>query len=333
MNQQEAERPVPLPGLDGSNPLGFLAALGLLRLLDYQARLETRQRPRLGWIDDGYWQPVLHDAGDIENVIAAVIDDKSSWADDPAFLLAYDESGEVLVDPRTAGGTITRDLKPKPAAMRAFLDRIAGMGEDECLKRGGWITARRSMDTASSYGSEIIQDNNGNTKPLTLHFTAGQQKFLEAVAKLQESTTEEDLREALLGPWKRSSKLPSMSWDATVARIYALRATDPSKEKRGSIPGADWLAFIALGLLLATPRRSSLITTGVRGGWKDSVLTWPLWTSPASTQVVRCLLAIARLHGLSAEGRAARGIAVIFSSRITRSDQGGYGAFTPARVE
>ncbi len=333
MNQSVVASSLRLPGLDGSNPLGFLAALGLLRLLDHRARLEARQRPRLCWIDDGYWQPIVHEAGDVESVIAAVIEDKATWAEDPAFLLAYDESGEELIDPRTAGGKITRDLKPKPAAMRLFLDGIAGKSENEGLDREGWVAARRSMDTASAYGSETIQDNNGNTKPLALHFTAGQQKFLEAAARLQKEVAEDDLREALLGPWTGASKLPNMSWDATMARIYALRATDPSSEKRGSVPGADWLAFIALGLLLVTPRGRNLVTTGVRGGWKDSVFTWPLWTSPASTQVVRCLLAIPRLARLPAEERAFRGLAVIFSAGITRSDQGGYGAFTPARVE
>lgn len=322
-----------LPGLDGSNPLGFLAAIGLLRVLDHRARLEERRRPHLSWIDDGYWQPVVHEAGDIEKVIAAVIADKSTWANDPAFLLAYDDSGEVLLDPRASGGKVVRDLKPKPAAMRAFLDRIARMAESKGLEREAWIAAQRSMETASAYGSELIQDNSGNTKPLALHFTAGQQRFLDAVAKLQEEITEDDVREALLGPWKGASKLPSMSWDATVARVYALRATDPSSEKRGSTPGADWLAFIALGLLLAAPRGQRLVTTGVRGGWKDSVFSWPLWTAPASIHVVCCLLATPRLTKMSTEERVARGIALIFSSGITRSDQGGYGAFTPAQVE
>ena len=46
-----------LTGLDGSNPLGFLAALGTLVALDHQtSELETR--PRLGWRLAGVWRPV-----------------------------------------------------------------------------------------------------------------------------------------------------------------------------------------------------------------------------------------------------------------------------------
>jgi CRISPR-associated endonuclease/helicase Cas3 len=49
-------RPVELAGLDGSNPLAFLAALGALRLAD-QA---FEGRAQLGWNRVGKWVPVLH---------------------------------------------------------------------------------------------------------------------------------------------------------------------------------------------------------------------------------------------------------------------------------
>ncbi|MGH7501846.1 MAG: type I-G CRISPR-associated protein, Cas3-extension family [Longimicrobiales bacterium] len=332
MNRSPRPELVRTPGLDGSNPLGFLAALGLLCVLDHRARRESLPLPHLSWIDDGYWQPVLHTSDDIDTIITAVLEDKGSWADDPAFLLAYDASGGRLLDPRTGPDSVTRDLKPKPDAMRQFLENIAAEAEMKGSNRRTCLKTRRSMDTASAYGSEMVQDNNGNTKPFAFHFTAGQQRFLDALARLQQEVCEDDVREALLGPWKGTSKLPSMSWDATIARVYALRATDPSGEKRGSTPGADWLAFNALGLLLVTPRGRNLVTSGVRGGWKDSEFTWPLWSVPVSTKVVKCLLTMRSLPDLPARERVTRGIVAVFSSSITRSDQGGYGGFSPARV-
>jgi CRISPR-associated endonuclease/helicase Cas3 len=45
-----------LNGLDGSNPLGFLVALGVLRLAD-QA---FKGKAKLSWNQSGHWQPVLH---------------------------------------------------------------------------------------------------------------------------------------------------------------------------------------------------------------------------------------------------------------------------------
>ena len=88
----------------------------------------------------------------------------------------------------------------------------------------------------------------GNRKPSrpTLHFTAGQQKFLEMVRLLAADVDRERLREAVCGPWRYDSPLPSLSWDARGERVYAVRAINPSKEKRLGVPGSDWLAFRGL---------------------------------------------------------------------------------------
>jgi hypothetical protein len=334
MNGQPTGGTVRLPGLDGSNPLGFLAALGVLRIADHVARSQHRPSPRLGWVEAGYWQAVIQGENDLDLdfLVAAILEDKASWADDPAMLLAYDATGENLVDPRQGNGNAVRDLRPRPGAMRLFLDRLAGRAEGTDRGHAGLTALRRSLDTVGFYGSEVVQDNKGNTKPFALHFSAGQQRFLKAIAQLQEGVCEADLREALVGPWRGASKLPSMSWDATVARIYALRASDPSAEKRGSNAGADWLAFVGLGLLMAAPHRGVLRTTGVRGGWKDAEFTWPVWTPLLTARVVRSVLAIEDLHVMPHMERACRGIGGVFSSRVTRSDQGGYGGFTPAQV-
>ncbi len=334
MSGQRTTGSVRLPGLDGSNPLGFLAALGVLRTLDYAARGRHRPLPRLRWVEAGYWQAEIQGEADVglDDVIAAILEDKASWADDPALMLAYDSTGNELLDPRAGSQGVVRDLKPRPAGMRLFLERLVVRAEDPDLGFAHRLAVQRSLETAGFYGSEVVQDNNGNTKPFALHFSAGQQTFLKAVAQLQGGIGEADIAEALSGPWRGASKLPSMSWDATVARIYALRASDPSGEKRGSNPGADWLAFIGLGFLSAVPHRGALFTTGVRGGWKNGLFTWPVWTPSLTGRVVRSLLALQDLQGVSIRERAIRGIGAVFSSRITRSEQGGYGGFSPAQV-
>lgn len=70
-NHDNNRQPPPgllLPGLDGSNPLGFLAAMGLLRLLtltsDGQA---TRRQPCLRWvISRAAWRPVITNAPSLD---------------------------------------------------------------------------------------------------------------------------------------------------------------------------------------------------------------------------------------------------------------------------
>lgn len=307
-----------LTGLDAQNPLAFLAALGLLRVLSFQ-----EPEAALSFSNDGLALPTLHSNLDWEDILERVLADAGAQAQDPALRLAYDKEG-TLVDPETPGAT--RDLKPPPQSARQFLQ--------QCAK-----SQRRTADLAAAFFSELVQDNNGNSKPSGFHFTAGQQTFLGQVEVLRQGISLADLEEALRGPWLNNSQLPSLSWDATSSRNYALRARNPSLEKRGSIAGANWLGVQALAYFptvvdaskLATRSSEKLITAGIQGGWKNSVFTWPIWEVPVKSRSVAALL---RVHPRrwSAEERNALGICQVFHSKISRSDQGGYGSFSPAAV-
>ena len=308
---------VVLTGLDGSNPLGFLAALGVLRVLDDGARAEGGPRPTLAWRLDGRWLPVVGGVGSVEEVVERVIGDVGGWRRSAALSLAYDDAG-ALVAPETPKATL--DLKPPPASFRLWLEGVVQAADT------------RSYGHAAAYGSELCTDNNGNLKPNALHFTAGQQTFLRMVRALAEGVGADDIREALVGPWRVASVLPSLSWDASVSRLYALRSGNPALEKRGSTPGADWLGFVALGWFPSVVQRGRLRTAGVEGGWKDSRFTWPLWTCGAGAGPVRSLLTLPGLAELPASVRALRGIGAVMQSDIQRSDQGGYGSFAPSRV-
>src|ERR1035438_9206826 len=48
---------IELTGLDGSNLLAYLAALGTLRVL---TSAEPERYVRMSWVDRGYWVPVVH---------------------------------------------------------------------------------------------------------------------------------------------------------------------------------------------------------------------------------------------------------------------------------
>jgi hypothetical protein len=78
-------------------------------------------------------------------------------------------------------------------------------------------------------------------------------------------------------------------------------------------------------------RKPRVGTTGCVGGWKTGRFRWGLWTVPLGHAVVRTTLQL-QLSEMGADERAARGIGVVFSCGIKRSDQGGYGSFEPATV-
>jgi len=244
---------------------------------------------------------------DMEALITGLDSDRRECVDDPALALKYDGK---------------RDLKPPPSAFRAYLTQLTEPSS---------ANDRRSIDWAAAFATDVASDNNGNTKPTALHFTAGQQQFLQMVAELVSKVGHDELHEALKGPWTYTRSLPVMGWDATGSRDYALRASDPSTAKKLGVPGADWLAIRGLTFLPTVPRASRIMTTGCVGGWKDGRFRWPLWTVALNAAVVRSVLC-QDVEAMTRQERAARGIGVVFSSGIKRSDQGGYGSFAPASV-
>ena len=293
-----------LTGLEGSNPLGFLAALGVLNIVSERA--ERGSDPaRLAWRDEGMWRPTLWSSvSDIQELVGVLRSDLDTWRNEPVLQLRYEKKGGRAWD-----------LKPPPHAFSTFLRQIIDSGD------------RRAIDFASAFAAEGALDNNGATKPTALHFTAGQQQFLEMIDLLVGGVTDSDLEVALAGPWRYDRDLRALlNWDCTVSRDYALRATDPAKLKLGN-PGADWLGFRGLSFVRVFASRGRLLTTGCVGEWKTGRFRWPLWSHPLERETVRTLLT---LDGVPERERGLRGVPAVFESVIRRSDQGGYGSFAPS---
>ncbi|TVQ88968.1 MAG: hypothetical protein EA397_15930 [Deltaproteobacteria bacterium] len=304
-----------LSGMDGSNPLAFLAALGVLIACDERHQGASSCRPRLGWELDGVWRPVLKVELDGADELVDLLDsDRRDCAKDPVISFSYEkESGKKVKK--------VFDLKPPPSVLRASLLR--------------WVTEcqpdrRRTVDWMVGFVSEGALDNNGAAKPTALHFTAGQQQFLKAAKELVEGVRSADIHETLFGSWSYGSKLPVMGWDNTETRDYALRAMDPSGDKKLGNPAADWLAIRGLLLLPTAARRSKQQTAGVQGGWKTGNFAWPLWQRHLTVRAAGGLLTWPGLRELSSAERERLGIGQVMEVRILRSDQGGYGSVTPA---
>ena len=125
-----------LTGLDGTNPLAFFAALGVLEGVD------GPERCRLRWAYDGGWRPVLISPFEtLESVVDRLDEDRCSCVADPALALTY------------AG---KQDLKPPPQLFRDCL---------EALTDNATPHLRRSVDWAAAFATDVAVDNKGNTKP------------------------------------------------------------------------------------------------------------------------------------------------------------------------
>lgn len=303
-----------LSGFDGTNPLGYLAALGTLRVLS-----EHGADVKLGWRLLDAWRPFLQLRGaDRDEVLDLLDRDADSWRNGaPELELAYEKT--------TKSGTRSiYELKPPPSKFQEFASSA---------RAAALSGSRRWADHAAAYAAAHEQrgvDNSGNTKPTALHFAAGNQLFLDAVRKLVAEIHRGDLEEAVFGPWTYARTLPNLGWDVLAGeRDYALRATDPSNDKKVGVPGADWLGFRGMAFFPVVLRAGAAATTGFEGGGKRYTFHWALWDRPISANVARTVTGI-RWDKVNEVERRARGIQLALKSRVRRTDQGGYGSFAAA---
>lgn len=307
-----------LSGLDGSNPLGFFAALGALRLLD----AAHPNNVRLGWRQAGGWVAVLDFAEevlprpDLEALAGELYEQLAKRRNRPSIKgLSWEEDNE------NGESKEKRNLRSPPDVWRAWANSV--LADPSC--------DRLDHDFVAATAAEAELDNKGKLVPTVFEFTAGQQMFLKLVEELHASVTVDDLLEALKGPWTRSRPLPVLAWDACDSRDYALRASNPSTDKKTGTPGADALAVWGLSLLPVLPCRDSNRTTAAGGRWKSQWFRWALWRALLDVDSLRTMLSLGGRSELSAQDATTHGLGVRLETDISRSDQGGYGGFAPAR--
>jgi len=299
---------IPFIGINGANPLGFLAALGAFRATQ---EISTASTIYLSWRPSGgSWQPVLHTStfGTTERWIDALHSYLSAQANHPALTIAYNP-------------------KMPPAAFRAYAQKA----------QQSWLAD--SNDTwasfAAAFGSDGVVDDRNLTEDTAFRTMsgAGHQHFLLFMNELARDTSSAQLQEAVLGPWRYRDTQFSMRWDPEDDRRYSLRWQNPSTDPARNVRGANRLAIEALPLFPTMPTTKQLATTGFIGRKSnDTFWTWPIWTHPITVDTCRSLFAHVELA--KREPQLANllplGITAIFrSQRITI---GKFRNFTPAQA-
>ncbi len=324
-----------LTGLEGTNPLGFLAALGVQVVFARES-----EPPRLWWSDDVTPHAVVDGDCTIDRIADRALDVFDKLAGGPALAPDIPKVDEInlkeSVQEKYRKQKID-ELKLLPSDIKAYLEQA----RKDCF--GGALST--SLVTEGSLADWIdkgkaVKYRNGNparvAKPSDLYFTAGNQKFLETARRVLDGVSREDVLVGLEGPWKYASPLPSLMWDVTDDRVYALRAYDPGPEKKLTNPGSEALAILGLSLHPVFAGRDRTLTQGCSGTWKAGFYSWPLWRKPARPHAVKSLLAHASHHDPTTTDRhrwfRSWGVALVFRSPIHRSGQGGYGTFGPPEV-
>lgn len=302
-----------LTGLDGANPLAFLAALGTLRTATLAL---PRERVRLHWLAADTWHPVL--TCDCELVADRLVDtlhvELARMAGHPA--LAVDDN-----------------LKLSQDEFRAY--------SMDAAEQAISVRDRRWADFAAAFGSDVIGDDDmiADTALRTMS-GAGHQHFLKTMRDIVADTSPEQLHEAIFGPWRYRDVKLSLRWDPADDRRYALRWKEPSGDPAMTVRGANRLAIEGLPLLPCMPVRSRLETTGFRGvGARDTFWTWPIWCNPdgpcpLSLDAVRSVLSLSELQDsdsdIKREDLRRQGVAEVYRSQ--RLTIGKFRNFTPAKA-
>ena len=317
-SQEQSNTGLLLPGLDGANPLAFLAALGTLRGLTVAW---PERRVCLSWALRDTWRPCLHMDG-------GALDEKKALDGLEGFMQMRPGHEALAIGDNltiSADKFRTHALNAASAAFpsfegRATADFIAAFGCD-------------AVESADCKGQ--IQDTALRTMSGT-----GHQHFLKTMRDLAEKANRDKLEQCLFGHWERKDPQLSLRWDPEDDRRYALRWKKPSDDKvqaKGEKSGAptEWganrLAYESLPLFPVIPVGRSVQTTGFSGSRsRDTFWTWPIWDVPVSLDSVRSLLALRELQSghIDHARLAAMGIRQVFKSQRITVDK--YRNFAPS---
>jgi hypothetical protein len=317
-----------IEGIDGATPLGFLAGLGLLQVLQ-DARVQVDESPRLCWKMLDSWRPVLHGADSLESVAQVVLDDGTHWAE--SAVLGFNYVKQEKQGPKRVGG-----LKAPLSVVRGWSRTRREVQDEVALAYGAALFCDEVTETNKSPAtSEAFQLAGVATDPTVsldlsvdrsfFDFTSRNAQFLEQVEVLRQYLNLERILQAL-GQGKPDYDAPrTLDWDPssdTPGAIY-------TGFRRGYLPVHEWLGFRGLRLFPLAGHRNKVRMTACTGRRLNGDFTWPLWEAPAASDAVRSLLGNPGLAQLRPEQRRAFGVSVLMRASLTKKADGYTGTFAP----
>jgi hypothetical protein len=282
-----------LNGIDGSNPLGFLTALGTALIT--QSFCPT---VRLSWkIINSAWRP-------------------SIWG------LQSSEDDFVKSLHQTLVSTLSSPFeieKKLPFSSKLFRTALLIATKDASP---AW---RREIDILAGFGSEIHSDKKGMFKDTAFRMvrsgdSAGQGLPAYALA-IRKNIDIDTLNRTLFQYWDYRDDDFSLRWDPLEDQRYALRWHNPVSETNKkyapkTMRGANALSLEALALFPVQPQKFEKIATTCFSKFSRSeFFTWPIWDQPISLDIIRALLSLSDLNNRESPPRqilAKRGIVEIY---------------------
>jgi hypothetical protein len=253
-----------LPALDGRTPLGFLAALGVLRLVVD----ELGHDARLAWSTSDC-SAVLVGAHTTVEELAAALAGVVEAIPDGAVLPGM---WQQLPPPGEAPDKIRL---PRPE-LRAYADRV-------------WVESGATGERwLASLVTDLSLDDRGRSNISLFTAPAGKQSMRTMLEKPLATVRQNPqvLLEAITG-WRRYPGVTGEYLDHR-ALFDAVDAPDGRAAMRG-VPGATWLALMSYPLFRTITDPRGVVTTTWRPAPRRRMI-YPLWSAPLDPAAVTALL-------------------------------------------
>lgn len=305
-NKNVADDGLLLNGLDGSNPLGFLALVGMAAVAS-----DSFQTLRIGWKQTVHgWRPLLSGCGNDERGF-------SEW---------------LLEALRSAPTTVFDLDKKMPFDAGRFTDAL------KSAQHRSQIAERRDADLLAGLGTELYPDGKTNqfrdSKLRMVRSGDAKGQGLPFYAKAARAALDaERVHHTLFDAWDYQDDGYSLRWDPIGDQRYALRWRNPSKSKSGTMLAADALATESFRWFPTLTVGRQVQTTGFHQvGRREMYFVWPIWTPMVGPQTMRSLITLPDLFRTEMDYASLSkiGIEMVYRSQRIQQNQY-YSNFAPAR--
>ena len=257
---------IELPALNGGSPLGFMASLGLLRLLH-----QTGVDPLRLSFSSLSAAALLHSPlGSVDEVCVRL-----------EHLVLTSQTGAVIVgsDSRfpLPAGRNADPMRRRREEFRGLLTEMAAIDERACRE---WMPF---------LFTDLAVDSQGRADLTPFCAPSGKQNLRTFFEKPFSAIRANPalIREALLG-WRRVDGFTGEYLDH---RVLNSAADDPSgRSVERGVPGATWLATMAIPLLRLTGDGERVQATLWHRVSGRSVMIWPLWQQPLDRSAISALI-------------------------------------------
>jgi hypothetical protein len=264
-----------LPALRGADPLGFLAALGAVRLACELLGHDIR----LGW-PDGPWNPAVIDCViELDDLIEQLQSLAAHTATES--LLVPGCSGFPPTKEGTGGSDPLKALSRRDArgySQTAVLLEASGHGE-----MANWIRATLAMAAGEP-------DESTPTSPF-LVWPTGQSTPARSMAAARDEAARPGVIAAGLRGWRRKKGFTGAYLDDRAIRDeFVGQHTSGQMQNQGE-PGATWLGLMSMPWfpVVATERGVGAVGWVTRSR-QPPTLRWPVWRNVLDPPTIRLLL-------------------------------------------